>query len=796
MPHTQTILLISTNPRDTARLQLNKEAREIAEGLRLSPQRDAFRLEKSEAARIKDVRRAMLNHHPRIVHFCGHDEDEAGIVFEDESGHARVVNTEGLAGLFALFADKVECVVLNACYSEIQAKAIARHIPYVVEMNLAISDDTALEFFVAFYDAIGAGKSFEFAYKMACNAIQMMGIPEHLTPVLKRRLSQITLKEKPSGISHGTLAPLLRTDQLYSPEAGETAPAEEEGSCPAPRRKKSEASKRKKSEASKRKKGIIWVFALVVLLGIGSTGYFYQTSPVPEKSAKLEAMRKAAEEKQVKQQGDDWRDSYLTSTVRVSVPGKNEGFGFIVGERAGELYILTANHVVAAMPGENPRIEVYFQQDQGIPAAAKVLARTGKRLDAALLRVNKPKRVTWQSGPYCTPPYDPPKPVQFIGRDRKWFVSRGRDAGQINEREPDYHGHIEISIGSVRPGVSGAPLLSGKGLIGMIIKDQVNGARAVAIDNLRRFVLYQNYPWGLLKCKTTPIPAPSSVVPPADDGNWTEPVTGMEFVWIKGSCFQMGSPDSEKGWSSNEKQHRVCVEGFWMGKHEVSVDNFRHFVEKTGYKTDAEKGGGCYVDKDKDGAWEKEKDASWRKPYFSQEGLHPAVCVSWNDAVAYAEWLSRESGRNYRLPAEAEWEYAARAGTQTARYWGDDPNDACAYANVHDKASKHAFSGFTWTHHQCDDAYAVTAPAGSFQPNKFGLYDILGNVWEWTCSEYEKNYNGEEKGCSSKNHANSLRVLRGGSWDGEPRDVRVAYRYESAPGFRVFLLGFRLARIK
>ncbi|MCP4700304.1 MAG: CHASE2 domain-containing protein, partial [Gammaproteobacteria bacterium] len=185
MPHT--ILLISANPEDTARLQLNKEAREIAEGLRLSPQRDTFCLEKSEAARIKDVRRAMLNHHPRIVHFCGHGEGNAGIVFEDESGHARLVNTEGLAGLFALFADKMECVVLNACYSEIQAEAIARHIPYVVGMSQTIGDNAAQEFSVAFYDAIGAGKSFDFAYKMACNAIQLAGIPEHLTPVLKKR---------------------------------------------------------------------------------------------------------------------------------------------------------------------------------------------------------------------------------------------------------------------------------------------------------------------------------------------------------------------------------------------------------------------------------------------------------------------------------------------------------------------------------------------------------------------------------------------------------------------------------
>ncbi|MCP4695693.1 MAG: formylglycine-generating enzyme family protein, partial [Gammaproteobacteria bacterium] len=167
---------------------------------------------------------------------------------------------------------------------------------------------------------------------------------------------------------------------------------------------------------------------------------------------------------------------------------------------------------------------------------------------------------------------------------------------------------------------------------------------------------------------------------------------------------------------------------------------------------------------------------------------------SWQDAMEFMDWLNRQGNGNCRLPTEAEWEYAARAGTKTARYWGDKPDDTCRYANVNDQTAKReiGFSGLF----NCDDGNAVTAPVGSFSPNKFGLHDMLGNVWEWTCSEWDSNYGGEEKRCSSKNRANGLRVLRGGSWDDTPRLVRAAYRYRDTPGYRYGNLGFRLARIK
>ena len=184
---TNTILILAANPKNTPQLRLDQEVREIDNGLQRSRRRDEFILKQAWAVRRSDFRRAMLDLKPNVVHFCGHGSREEGIAFEDENGLAQFMSAEALSGFFELFADKVECVILNACYSEVQAEAIAKHIPYVIGMNKAIGDAAAIEFSVAFYDALGAGESIEFAYKLACNAIQGSSMPEHLTPTLKSK---------------------------------------------------------------------------------------------------------------------------------------------------------------------------------------------------------------------------------------------------------------------------------------------------------------------------------------------------------------------------------------------------------------------------------------------------------------------------------------------------------------------------------------------------------------------------------------------------------------------------------
>ncbi len=181
------ILMLSANPKGTKPLRLGEEIREIKEGLQLAKKRDSFQIESAEAVRDIDIHRSILNYEPQIIHFSGHGEGEPGLIFEDNTGQQKLVDAEALAGLFDLFADQVECVLLNACYSEIQAKAIAQHINYVIGMSQEIGDKAAIKFAVGFYDALGAGRSVEFAYKLGCRVIRMAGIQEHLTPQLLRK---------------------------------------------------------------------------------------------------------------------------------------------------------------------------------------------------------------------------------------------------------------------------------------------------------------------------------------------------------------------------------------------------------------------------------------------------------------------------------------------------------------------------------------------------------------------------------------------------------------------------------
>lgn len=186
-PLVKKILVLAANPKNSSELRLGEEVREIEEGLRLSRYREQFKLLSKWAVRARDFYRYMLDIQPRIVHFSGHGIGENGIVLEEETGKAQLVSTNALESLFKIFASKgVECVLLNACYSKVQAKAISQHIPYVIGMSKEIGDKAAITFAVAFYDALGAGETVEFAFELGCSAIQIAGIAEHLTPVLKK----------------------------------------------------------------------------------------------------------------------------------------------------------------------------------------------------------------------------------------------------------------------------------------------------------------------------------------------------------------------------------------------------------------------------------------------------------------------------------------------------------------------------------------------------------------------------------------------------------------------------------
>jgi CHAT domain len=181
------ILILLANPNNTDKLRLDQEVRGIQESLQRSKNREKFEIITEWAVQIDDLRRALLNYQPAIVHFSGHGSQGQGLVLENNLGQMQIVSTESLARLFKLFQNHVECVLLNACYSEDQAEAIHQYIDYVIGMNQAIGDKAAIEFAVGFYDALGAGKTYEDCFEVGCTSIDLKGIPESQTPAIKAR---------------------------------------------------------------------------------------------------------------------------------------------------------------------------------------------------------------------------------------------------------------------------------------------------------------------------------------------------------------------------------------------------------------------------------------------------------------------------------------------------------------------------------------------------------------------------------------------------------------------------------
>ncbi|WP_026733380.1 CHAT domain-containing protein [Fischerella sp. PCC 9605] len=179
------ILILAANPVDTGRLRLDEEMREIYEALERAKMRDQFEIISQWAVRPNDLLHAIVKHKPQIVHFSGHGAGIEGLALEDDSGHMQLVSTEALTQLFKLFKEKIQCILLNACYSEAQAEAIHQHIDYVIGMNKAVGDRAAIRFAEAFYQGLGNELSIEDAYELGRVAIQLAGIPESLTPILK-----------------------------------------------------------------------------------------------------------------------------------------------------------------------------------------------------------------------------------------------------------------------------------------------------------------------------------------------------------------------------------------------------------------------------------------------------------------------------------------------------------------------------------------------------------------------------------------------------------------------------------
>jgi formylglycine-generating enzyme required for sulfatase activity len=296
---------------------------------------------------------------------------------------------------------------------------------------------------------------------------------------------------------------------------------------------------------------------------------------------------------------------------------------------------------------------------------------------------------------------------------------------------------------------------------------------------------------------------------------------GMRLVLIPAGEFMMGSNESPEALAAAYPQydpkrfrelsdeapvHKVRItRPFFMGQHEVTVGEFRKFLQESGYipESVADGTGGYGYNRDYDPAKSRRGDAfegrdpkySWRNPGFAQGDDHPVTNVTWNDAMAMSEWLSRKEGKKYRLPTEAEWEYAARAGTRTRYASGDDPQSLLKAANVFDADAQVNWPQWKQYALAGRDGFAFTAPVGSFAPNAMGLYDMHGNVWEWCSDWYGDDYYARSPVDDPQGPATgNVKVRRGGSWHTWAFYARSSFRNWNSTDTRYTLVGMRLVR--
>ena len=269
-----------------------------------------------------------------------------------------------------------------------------------------------------------------------------------------------------------------------------------------------------------------------------------------------------------------------------------------------------------------------------------------------------------------------------------------------------------------------------------------------------------------------------------------------EMVIIPAGRFLIGSPPEELGRGQDEgPQTEIMFDRpFAVGRYEITREQYRAFLTSSGHKVS----GGCITDRRKPGSWAPDEGTNFNDPGYDQAESHPAACLSWNDAIAYVTWLNGKTDGGYRLLSEAEWEYVARAGATTAYPWGASIHGGCEFANGYDEAilakKGNLYKGEAVAYAACSDGFINTAPVGSFKPNAFGVYDMIGNMGEWIADCATPTYSGMQRDGSSKEGDCTKRMVRGGSWGTQPRQLRSAERIRYSPADIDDSIGIRVAK--
>ena len=269
-----------------------------------------------------------------------------------------------------------------------------------------------------------------------------------------------------------------------------------------------------------------------------------------------------------------------------------------------------------------------------------------------------------------------------------------------------------------------------------------------------------------------------------------------EMVIVPAGRFLIGSPSEEPGRGQDEGPQTEIIfdRAFAVGRYEITRAQYEAFLRGTGHKVS----GGCVTDRRKPGTWAADDQTNFEDPGFEQDPTHPAACVSWNDAVAYVAWLNARTDGGYRLLSEVEWEYVARAGSTAAYPWGSSIHDGCKSMNGYDEtilAKKgDLYKGEAVTYAACSDGFVNSSPVGSFKPNAFGVYDMIGNMGEWIADCATPSYAGMRQDGISEGGDCTKRMVRGGSWGSQPRQLRSAERYRYRPTDLDDSIGIRVAK--
>lgn len=449
-------------------------------------------------------------------------------------------------------------------------------------------------------------------------------------------------------------------------------------------------------------------------------------------------------------------DALRAGIVKVLSKGRI-GTGFVIQIEGNTAYVVTASHVVE---GDQRPSLTFFQRPNDLLLGQVIRLEGDDPRGLALLKISGNLPLGLTALPLVAENVHPDEAIVLIG-----FPAGGGDWMAVEGRvgTPDNKDMTLTAV--IEEGNSGGPVLFNSQVAGVVMNKSGAQAfgKAVPISIVRTTL--EN--WGVKFGHASNVNPITKITIPVKPCKLCP-----EMINIPAGDFWMGS-DNQSAFHGDEKpRHQVHVKAFRLAKYEVSRAEFAAYVEATGHATSV-----C----------EYQPGSNWRTPGFDQSNDHPVVCISYDEIKAYIRWLNKKTGNQYRLPTEAEWEYAARAGSTTAYPWGTDADKACSYANVADQT----FEQSDFNAH-CSDGYVYTAPRGSYSPNAFDLYDMNGNVGEWTCSAYTENgYDGSEKNCTA---GGGDRVIRGGSWRDSPEFASSADRLRREPVDNFIDVGFRFAQ--